>query len=92
MHSHQELGLATLGLVLLLPPDLAYRADMADLFADLDPPHAPTPDAPLADRLRPRTLTQVVGQEPDRSRRRDRPHGRRRPPIVGYPLGSARHR
>lgn len=40
---------------------------MADLFAD-DLPPAPTPgapreDAPLADRLRPRTLHDVVGQE-----------------------------
>ncbi len=40
---------------------------MADLFAAFDPPPAsepPTPaDAPLADRLRPRTLAEVVGQE-----------------------------
>jgi putative ATPase len=36
---------------------------MADLFAYLDPPPQPTPDAPLADRLRPRTLAEVVGQE-----------------------------
>ncbi|WP_375428410.1 replication-associated recombination protein A [uncultured Sphingomonas sp.] len=36
---------------------------MADLFADLEQPQAPTPDAPLADRLRPRTLADVVGQE-----------------------------
>ncbi|MGO4168182.1 replication-associated recombination protein A [Novosphingobium sp. YAF33] len=40
---------------------------MADLFAD-DLPPSPTPDtpredAPLADRLRPRTLEDVVGQE-----------------------------
>src|SRR5436190_17661417 len=40
---------------------------MADLFAD-DPPPAPPredprPDAPLADRLRPRALEEVVGQE-----------------------------
>ena len=44
-----------------------YLPAMADLFAD-DPPPAPTPaarreDAPLADRLRPTTLTEVVGQE-----------------------------
>ncbi|MFT4027460.1 MAG: replication-associated recombination protein A [Novosphingobium sp.] len=39
---------------------------MADLFADdLPPPprEAPRPDAPLADRLRPRQLSEVVGQE-----------------------------
>ncbi|WP_375382220.1 replication-associated recombination protein A [uncultured Sphingomonas sp.] len=40
---------------------------MADLFAAFDPPPAPEPttpaDAPLADRLRPRTLAEVVGQE-----------------------------
>ena len=41
---------------------------MADLFAN-DPPHAPQSadepraDAPLADRLRPRALDQVIGQE-----------------------------
>lgn len=39
---------------------------MADLFAD-DPqmqrPEAPSADAPLADRLRPRSLDEVVGQE-----------------------------
>ena len=44
---------------------------MADLFAD-EPPHAsdpgntgdrPADDAPLADRLRPRTLADVVGQD-----------------------------
>jgi putative ATPase len=39
---------------------------MADLFADDPPPttvHEPAPDAPLADRLRPRSLGDVVGQE-----------------------------
>ncbi|MGN6356365.1 MAG: replication-associated recombination protein A [Novosphingobium sp.] len=40
---------------------------MADLFADDVPPptreEEPRADAPLADRLRPRTLTEVVGQE-----------------------------
>ncbi|MCJ2183191.1 replication-associated recombination protein A [Novosphingobium sp. 1949] len=40
---------------------------MADLFADDLPPSPPeqevAPDAPLADRLRPRTLDDVVGQE-----------------------------
>ena len=39
---------------------------MADLFAGIDPPPAPPAepahDAPLADRLRPRTLSEVVGQ------------------------------
>ena len=41
-------------------------AHMADLFAAFDPPAAPSapaPDAPLADRLRPRALADVVGQE-----------------------------
>jgi putative ATPase len=40
---------------------------MADLFADQDVPARPTEEAganaPLADRLRPRTLDEVVGQE-----------------------------
>ena len=39
---------------------------MADLFAAFDPPTptvAPAPDAPLADRLRPQRLQEVVGQE-----------------------------
>jgi putative ATPase len=37
---------------------------MADLFADDPPPPAPVPDsAPLADRLRPRSLDEVVGQD-----------------------------
>lgn len=44
----------------------AYLEQMADLFADLEPaspePVAPA-DAPLADRLRPASLAEVVGQE-----------------------------
>ncbi|MGK6320115.1 replication-associated recombination protein A [Sphingomonas sp. DT-204] len=39
---------------------------MADLFAAFEPPaaaDAPSPDAPLADRLRPARLEDVVGQE-----------------------------
>ena len=40
---------------------------MADLFADQEvptkPPEAPGADAPLADRLRPTSLDEVVGQE-----------------------------
>ena len=40
---------------------------MADLFSDQElparPPEAPTANAPLADRLRPKTLDEVVGQE-----------------------------
>ncbi|MHA6722471.1 replication-associated recombination protein A [Sphingomonas sp. RS2018] len=37
---------------------------MADLLAGLEPPAPPLPDsAPLADRLRPRTLDEVVGQD-----------------------------
>ncbi|AKM07330.1 replication-associated recombination protein A [Pelagerythrobacter marensis] len=40
---------------------------MADLFPDTlpedAPPDAPRPDAPLADRLRPRALDEIVGQE-----------------------------
>jgi len=46
---------------------------MADLFADRDPVQpapSPAPDAPLAERLRPRTLTDVIGQE-----RLTGPHG-----------------
>lgn len=40
---------------------------MADLFADSPPPptrvNEPTADSPLADRLRPRSLNEVIGQE-----------------------------
>lgn len=46
------------------PP--TYIAIMADLFAGIEPEtpdKTPAPDAPLADRLRPRTLGEVVGQE-----------------------------
>jgi putative ATPase len=44
----------------------ATVARMADLFAAFDPPSPPdqpTVEAPLADRLRPRVLDEVVGQE-----------------------------
>src|SRR5678809_302447 len=45
----------------------AYLGAMADLFADelppAAPPEEPRADAPLADRLRPRTLDEVIGQE-----------------------------
>src|SRR5215203_1586788 len=45
----------------------AYCGPMADLFAEEPPPATATPDpaadAPLADRLRPRGLDEVVGQE-----------------------------
>ena len=44
----------------VMPPKVA---GMADLFADFEPPPAASPDAPLADRLRPRSLEEVVGQE-----------------------------
>jgi len=44
-----------------------WSAAMADLFADQELPtraaEAPSEDAPLADRLRPRSLAEVVGQE-----------------------------
>ncbi len=40
---------------------------MADLFGDITPPadtaEAPRPDAPLADRLRPAQLNDIIGQE-----------------------------
>ena len=40
---------------------------MADLFSDQDvparAPEAPAPNAPLADKLRPKGLDEVVGQE-----------------------------
>jgi putative ATPase len=38
---------------------------MADLFADFEPPRddAAAASAPLADRLRPRRLDEVVGQQ-----------------------------
>ncbi len=43
---------------------VAYLPTMADLFAALEPPlPPPASDAPLADRLRPADLAQVVGQE-----------------------------
>ena len=42
----------------------AYLSFMADLFAPLDPPpEAVAENAPLADRLRPRVLAEVVGQD-----------------------------
>ena len=44
----------------------AYLEPMPDLFADDLPqpsPDAPRADAPLADRLRPRALDEVIGQE-----------------------------
>ena len=48
-------------------PRIAYLAAMADLFGDIAPPSPPAdlpaPDAPLADRLRPRQLEDVVGQD-----------------------------
>ncbi|EJU10877.1 recombination factor protein RarA, partial [Sphingomonas sp. LH128] len=47
-------------------PRMAKYPFMADLFADDLPPSTPDElreDAPLADRLRPRDLTEVVGQE-----------------------------
>ena len=44
-----------------------WSTAMADLFADQELPtraaEAPSEDAPLADRLRPRSLGEVVGQE-----------------------------
>ena len=43
-----------------------YIAGMPDLFAGVEPPPAPDTlheNAPLADRLRPRTLGEVVGQD-----------------------------
>ncbi len=45
-----------------------YLQAMPDLFADDPPPQAsqrdePSADAPLADRLRPRSLEEVIGQE-----------------------------
>ena len=43
-----------------------YIAGMADLFAAFDPsptPDAPTASVPLAERMRPRALGEVVGQE-----------------------------
>jgi len=45
--------------------ELAKVAAVTDLFADDAPPPAPEPpdSAPLADRLRPRALAEVVGQE-----------------------------
>ena len=48
------------------PPPRPYLCAMADLFAGFEPaPPTETPpeNAPLADRLRPRTLSEVVGQD-----------------------------
>lgn len=48
------------------PRKLAYAEAMADLFAEDLPTAAvdePGEDAPLADRLRPRSLSEVIGQE-----------------------------
>ena len=48
------------------PAPPAYLDAMADLLTGLEPeptPDAPSADAPLADRLRPRQLADVVGQE-----------------------------
>lgn len=45
------------------PRGSAYLGAMADLFADPDAAPAPAPDAPLADRLRPQHLAEVVGQD-----------------------------
>src|SRR6186713_2164112 len=49
------------------PSTNAYLCAMADLFADelpsTRPAEAPRADAPLADRLRPSSLDEVVGQE-----------------------------
>jgi putative ATPase len=44
---------------------LGYKGKVADLFADDPPPPsaAPSDSAPLADRLRPRSLDEVVGQD-----------------------------
>ena len=44
----------------------AYLSAMADLFGEEPPPttpSAPLVDAPLADRLRPRSLAEIIGQE-----------------------------
>ncbi len=48
------------------PARAPYLHTMADLLTGLEPeplPTAPAADAPLADRLRPQTLADVVGQE-----------------------------
>ena len=49
------------------PARILWWAPMADLFADQEiptrAPEAPSANAPLADRLRPRTLSEIVGQE-----------------------------
>jgi len=48
-------------------PGLHISGPMADLFGDTPPPasapEAPREDAPLADRLRPTKLSEVIGQE-----------------------------
>ena len=75
----------------LHPPDAALL--MADLF-EADRPAAPQPaPRPLADRLRPTALAEVVGQEhltgPDGALTR---HDRRRLARLDDLLGAARHR
>src|SRR5579884_1405394 len=51
----------------IFPSDVYLGSVMADLFADQElpasAPKAPPANAPLADKLRPRTLDEVVGQE-----------------------------
>ena len=74
---------------------------MSDLFASAEPPAAPdsgrTPGAetarPLADRLRPQSLAEVVGQEhlTGRGRRAHAPAARAKPRLADL-LGTARHR
>ena len=62
-----------------------------DLFDAAE--HEAPADAPLAVRMRPRTLDEVVGQRaPARPRRPAAPAGRGRRAAVGDPVGAARHR
>src|SRR4026209_538441 len=40
-----------------------FCSRMPDLFTDIDPSAAPAPEAPLAQRMRPRSLEEYVGQQ-----------------------------
>src|SRR3954467_1646299 len=75
-----------------------FERPMADLFANEDvpvsAPEAPPANAPLADRLRPKSLDEVVGQEhltgPDGAIGRMVAAGRLASMIMGGPPGTAK--
>jgi replication-associated recombination protein RarA len=66
---------------------------MSSLFDEEPKPAAPRASDPLAERMRPRTFDEFVGQEEllARGHTAARSH-RTRPAAVDHPLGSAGHR